>query len=185
MVGAFVGLSYALASTHPLRPPADRLKRALLAAANSSDAEPAIPPLPEAFAHFRSELGEEVFGVGLGIARSDTQARRAANLRNYDFFSAPVAVIVSMDRKLASVDAMTVGMYLQTFLLALTESGVASCVEVSVAGYPEVIRKELGIAENMDILCGVAVGYEDDTMKVNHLRTMRSAVEETTVLLNA
>ncbi|KAF5388709.1 hypothetical protein D9757_004860 [Collybiopsis confluens] len=79
---------------------------------------------------------------------------------------------------------MTVGMYLQTLLLALTEAGIGSCVEISVAGYPEVIRKiVVGIPEELDILCGVAIGYEDETVKVNNLRIGRLAVEETTIRL--
>jgi hypothetical protein len=37
-----------------------------------------------------------------------------------------------MHRDLAPWDAMTVGMFVQTFLLALTERGLSSCCEVSV-----------------------------------------------------
>jgi nitroreductase len=35
---------------------------------------------------------------------------------------------------------MSVGMFLQTLLLALTARGLGTCVEVSIAGYPEVVR---------------------------------------------
>ena len=54
---------------------------------------------------------------------------------------------------------MTVGMFVQTFLLALTERGLSSCCEVSVVGYPEIIRAELDIPEELSILSGLAVGY--------------------------
>ncbi|KIK53367.1 hypothetical protein GYMLUDRAFT_49369 [Collybiopsis luxurians FD-317 M1] len=162
---------------------ADRLKTALVAEA-SSGAEPLIPPLPDDCKHFRSELGKQVYGEGgLGIARDDIEGRRAAVLRNFDFFGAPTAAIVCMNNTLSKADAVSVGMYLQTFLLSLTEAQVGSCVEVSVAGYPDVIRKCLSIPEDMDIICGVAIGYEDESMVVNRLRSRRVSVEETTVIL--
>jgi hypothetical protein len=36
-------------------------------------------------------------------------------------------------------------MYLQTLLLALTARGLGTCVEVSIAGYPEIVRAQLAI----------------------------------------
>jgi hypothetical protein len=64
-----------------------------------------------------------------------------------------------MHRDLDLVDALGVGAFLQTFMLALTARGVGSCVQVSIAGYPDVIREQLGISEEMRILCGVSIGY--------------------------
>src|SRR5215469_10402020 len=95
---------------------------------------PNIPPLPASFQHFRSELGAQVYGA-MGIAREDTARHAAAVLRNWEFFRAPVAGIVCMHRDLGPADALSVGMFLQTLLLALTERGLGSCVEVSIAGY--------------------------------------------------
>ncbi len=86
----------------------DQLKSALVAAAGSGS-EPNIPPLPRRFAGLRSELGRDVYGVGVGIGRDDVLARKAAVLRNFDFFGAPVAAIVCMDRSLSSADAVAVG----------------------------------------------------------------------------
>ena len=44
--------------------------------------------------------------------------------------------------------ALSVGIYLQTLLLALTERGLGTCVGVSVAGYPEIVRAKLAIRRN-------------------------------------
>ena len=59
-------------------------------------------------------------------------------------------------RDLPLAAAVGVGMFLQTFLLALTERGLGSCVEVSVTGYPEIIRAQLSIPAELSILCGAA-----------------------------
>ena len=75
-----------------------------------------------------------------GISREDTARHAAAVLRNWEFFRAPVAGIVCMHRDLGPADALSVGMFLQTLLLALTERGLGSCVEVSISGYPKIVR---------------------------------------------
>jgi len=156
----------------------DRLAASLVHEAQLT--EPNIPPLPEAFKHYRSELGKLVYNTGMGIAREDTAGRKAAVLHNYDFFGAPVVAIVCMNKLLGSVDSMGVGMYLQTLMLGLTERGLQSCVEVSVAGYPEILKRELGIGEEMEVLCGLAIGYEDTNFKGNYQRIGRDSVDATT-----
>ena len=102
-------------------PPRDRLVTALVAEAQRRP--PNIPPLPEAFRHYRRELGAQVYGA-MGISREDTAGHAAAVLRNWEFFRAPVAGIVCMHRDLRPADALSVGMFLQTLLLALTERGL-------------------------------------------------------------
>jgi nitroreductase len=153
----------------------DRLKDALLAVANRE--APNIPPLPEAFEHYRRELGAEVYG-SMGIAREDKVRHAAAVMRNFEFFGAPLVGIVCMHQDLGQPDAMSVGMYLQTLLLVLTERGLGTIVEVSVAGYSDVIRTELKIPLELTIICGLAVGYPDPDFPTNKLHIAREAVEK-------
>lgn len=143
-----------------------------------------MPELPESFAHLRRELGALVYGT-MGVARDDAEARRLAVLRNWEFFRAPVAGIVCMHRDLGYVDAVGVGMFLQTFLLALTARGLGSCVQVSVAGYPDVLREQLGIGEEMRILCGVSIGYPDPEFACNQLIVPRNPLENNVVFIDS
>jgi nitroreductase len=160
----------------------DRLVTALLAEARSKP--PEIPPLPEAFAHIRSELGAQVSG-SMGIAREDTEGRRAGVLRNWEFFGAPLAGIVCIHRDLGPVDCLGVGMFLQTLLLALTARGLGTCVQVSIAGYPNIVRKQLDIPAELKILCGLAIGYPDPDFPANQIRTPRNPIDENVVFLDS
>src|SRR6476620_5044390 len=141
---------------------------------------PVVPQLPPAFAHLRSDLGKVVYG-SMGITRDDTEARREAVLRNWQFFRAPLAGIVCMHRDLHYIDSLGVGMFLQTFLLALTARGLSTCVQVSIAGYPEIVREQLSISDEYAILCGLAIGYPDPTFPANNLRTARNPIEHNVV----
>jgi len=156
----------------------ESLVAALLDEASSKP--PVVPELPELFAHLRRELGAKVYG-SMGITRDDAEGRRIAVLRNWEFFRAPLAGIVCMHRDLHYVDSLGVGMFLQTFLLALTAHGLGTCVQVSIAGYPEIVREQLSISDEYAILCGLAIGYPDPTFPANNLRTARNPIEHNVV----
>jgi nitroreductase len=161
-------------------PARDRLVEALLEEAGKG--EPKVPQLPEEFNHFRRDLGAVLYGT-MGVPRHDKEARRIAVLRNWEFFRAPLGAVVCMHRDLDYVDALGVGMFLQTFMLALNARGIGTCVQVSIAGYPEIIREQLGIGEDMRILCGVSIGYADPDFPANSLDVPRSPLEENITFL--
>ena len=162
-------------------PPRDRLVAAMLEEAKRRP--PNIPPLPESFQHYRRELGVQVYGA-MGIPIDDKVGHLAAVTRNWEFFRAPVGAIVCMHRDLGPADALSVGMFLQTLLLALTERGLGSCVEVSVAGYPEIVRAQLSIPEELTILCAVAVGYSDPDFPANKPHIGREAIGNNVVFVD-
>jgi len=159
----------------------DRLVAAMSAEARARP--PVVPQLPESHAHLRRELGAVVYG-SMGIARDDAEARQTAVRRNWEFFRAPLGAIVCMHRELGLVDSMGVGMFLQTLVLALTARGLGSCVQVSIAGYPEIVREELGIPPELTILCGLAVGYPDPDFPANNLRVPRDPVGKHVVFID-
>ena len=88
-----------------------------------------------------------------------------------------------MHRDLHHVDSMGVGMFLQTFLLALTARGLGTCVLVSIAGYPEIVHGHLAIPTEYTILCGLAIGYPDPEFPANNLRIGRNPIEQNVVFL--
>jgi nitroreductase len=69
-------------------------------------------------------------------------------------------------------------------VLALTARGLGTCVQVSIAGYPEIVREQLGIPPEMTILCGIAVGYPDPDFPINSLRVGRDSMDKQVVFLN-
>ena len=163
-------------------PRRDRLVEALLEEAAVE--LPVTTGMPETFLPLRRELGALVYG-SMGIARHDADARRLAQLRNWEFFRAPVGAAVCMHRDLGLVDALGVGMFLQTFVLALTERGLGSCVQVSIAAYPDILREHLGIPDELTVLCGMSIGYPDPAFPANSLTVPRNPVDTNVVFLDS
>jgi nitroreductase len=156
-------------------PRRDRLVEALLERASAGF--PQTMGIPESYAPLRRELGALIYG-SMGVERHDTEARRIAQLRNWEFFRAPVAGVVCLHRDLGLVDSLGVGMFLQTLLLALTERGLGSCVQVSIAHFADVLHEQLDIPADLRVLCGLAVGYPDPDFSANQLRIPRNSVEK-------
>lgn len=150
-----------------------------------SGAKSDIKPIPDEYRHHRSDLGRELYGPdGYNVARSDTEATFAAQLRNYQFFDAPVGAIICMDENLAQIDALSIGMYLQTVCLLLAERELGTCVAVSVVGWPELIREELGLPRHMVPLTGLAIGYEDERNHLNRMKVKRDAWRDCVTFIN-
>jgi nitroreductase len=75
-------------------------------------------------------------------------------------------------------------MFLQTLLLALTQRGLDSCVEVSISGYPKIVRAQLAIPTELSILCGWQFGYPDPEFPANRLHIAREPIVENVVFLD-
>ena len=57
--------------------------------------------------------------------------------------------------------------------------------EVSVVGYPEIVRAELDIPEELSILSGLAVGYTDPDFAANKLKIGREPIGENAVFFDS
>lgn len=68
------------------------------------------------------------------------------------------------------------GMFIQNILLAACQFGLSTCPQAAFAEYPDVVREVLGL-ENVDIICGVAMGYEDSAHPLNSYRIGREPLE--------
>lgn len=146
---------------------------------------PAIPPLPEQFKHFRSDFGHSLYGPdGYNISRHDHDAANKARLRNYEFFGAPTIGVISMNQDLALVDAMSVGMYVQLLMLLLNERGYGTCLQVSVTGYPDVLRRGFELEDDQVLLCGICIGVPAKDARVNNMTVSRDALDKQVTFMN-
>lgn len=121
-------------------------------------------------------LGKEMYTL-LGVPKGDQAANWRQWGRNYQFFDAPVGLIFTIDKDLDRMSYVDVGILLQTILLAAKARGLDSCAQGAWNNYWSVTRRVLNIPEDEYILCGVSLGYADETAPVNTLVSEREPVE--------
>jgi nitroreductase len=109
----------------------------------------------------------------LGIERTDAQARNHLRLMNFEFFGAPCAAFFMIDEALDQWSAMDVGMYVQTTALSLHAHGLSSCLQASLAYYPNAVREHLSIPPSKKILLGMSFGYADEEAPINAYQSAR------------
>lgn len=114
----------------------------------------------------------------MGIERSDRPARNALMLKNWEFFGAPHVGFLSMPLSMGPVNAVDVGIYLQSLMLLMTEHGLASCPQGSLAYFPEPILARVPIPSGNGILCGLSFGYADEDARINQVTMPRAPVAE-------
>jgi nitroreductase len=109
----------------------------------------------------------------LGIARTDHAARAAQFARNFAFFDAPVALVVTIERRFGSGAYLDLGMVVYGLMLAAQAQGLATCAIGALAAYPDIVRRHLGLDTDTHIVCGLALGYADTAHPVNRTHTER------------
>lgn len=116
----------------------------------------------------------------LGIVKGDHAAGLAQELRNYDFFDAPVGLFFFLDDDLPIGSWLDYGMFVQSIMLGAVARGLATCPQYSWANFHRVVRPILGVPESLTLVCGMALGYADPAAPVNAYRPARLAVDEFT-----
>ncbi|MDZ7645540.1 MAG: nitroreductase [Woeseiaceae bacterium] len=119
----------------------------------------------------------------MGIERHEKDKRDALMLRNWQFFGAPHTAFLSMPLTMGPVNAVDIGIYLQTLMLLMVERGLASCPQGALAFFPDPVREIAGIPDDHGILCGLSFGYADEAATINQARMDRDPLDRTVRLV--
>lgn len=114
----------------------------------------------------------------LGIERRDLDGRRRQFRRNYDFFGAPVGVVVTIDRAMGKGCFMDLGMSLMGFLLAAEARGLGATGIGALANYGPQAHRLLKLPADQMVVCGLALGWPDPEAPENRFRTARADLPE-------
>jgi nitroreductase len=134
-------------------------------------------PMPTMLRRRQVAAARALYGA-LNMGRDDVQRRSEQFERNFNFFGAPVALLVTIQADFGSGGYMDLGMSLYGLMLAAHAHGLASCAIGAMASYPKRIRNTLGLTGDTHIVCGLALGYADLAAPVNRARTERCELND-------
>lgn len=116
----------------------------------------------------------------LQISREDKEKQQAQWMANYRAFDAPVVLYFFLDEVMEIGSFMDYGMFLQSIMLMAVEQGLATCPQAALADYPDIVRRVLGYEERYRLVCGMALGYADESAVINSYRTPREEAQSFT-----
>jgi nitroreductase len=140
------------------------------------DYQPSPDEWPEPFHSRRRRFGEGLYKETLGIAHDDSAGRLDHHRRNYDFFGAPVGIILTISRRPLEGALVDAGLFLQALMLAARGAGLDTCAQASFIDFYPVLREKLRIPDDQLVVCGLALGYADTDHRLNQQHTPRAPV---------
>ncbi len=150
-----------------------------LASSEAADVPPyeIYPPkLKEPYRSSRYKVGEDMYKL-LGVDRDDKAGRFNFLLENFRFFGAPVGLFCFVDEQMGKPQWSDLGMFLQTFMLLAKEAGLDTCAQEAWAMRAQSVQNFVKAPEQETFFCGMALGYADESAKVNELRTDRESLD--------
>lgn len=114
----------------------------------------------------------------LGIGRDDAEKRNEMRLKNFNFFNAPCALFIFMDEGCGPWSVMDIGGFTQSISLAAQAFGLGTCMQASLAYYPDAVRTTLSIPASKKLLVGMSMGVPDSEAPLNAYRSARMRLDE-------
>jgi len=149
---------------------------------NQHDIPWELSEYPERYKNRQRKTGFGLYKT-LGIERGDKEGRKRQYSQNFKAFGAPAVVFVFTDKEVGEYATLDVGAWMQTFMLAAHEKGLATVAQTSLVAYPQVLRKFFDVPEHMSLVCAISFGYADPDAVVNTYRPQRAPLQEMLVPL--
>jgi len=112
----------------------------------------------------------------LGLDPADPESGKVFFEWRSRLFGAPVLAVICMDKALSS--HLDIGLLVQTLCLAAQGYGVDTLIASAFVSQPDILRQELDIPENLNLVTGVGLGYPNPENIINTYRSPRRPIQE-------
>jgi len=95
-----------------------------------------------------------------------------------NFYSAPTAVIITLDQVFSNARLTDIGIVVGYLVLAAHAMGLGTCPIGLITAFDDDIKELLSIPEDKKVVIGIAVGYRDPDSMINRPRSERAQLSE-------
>jgi len=127
----------------------------------------------------RRENGWGLYGL-LGIGKGDKDKMHLQHQRNFRLFDAPVGLMFTVDRSMGRGSLVDYGAFLQNIMVGARGLGLHTCPQAAWNGFSSIILPLIGAGPQEMLVCGMALGYADESAVVNDFVTPRVPVKDFT-----
>ncbi|MCX5887069.1 MAG: nitroreductase [Proteobacteria bacterium] len=100
---------------------------------------------------------------------------------SYQFYQAPVAILITMDKCFPRSRLVDVGLAAENLMLAAHGLGLGTCALALILACEDVMREELKIPDNLEIILGIALGYPDTASPLYQFKSTRDELKDIVV----
>ncbi len=125
--------------------------------------------LKEPYETRRREVGAALY-QSIGVTRDDRPGRYRQYARNFEFYGAPVALLLSIDRGMGPPQWSDLGGYIQTVMLLVREHGLHTCGLEAWTHWHKTVYSLLKFPPHHILFCGMALGFADPAAPINQWR---------------
>ena len=104
--------------------------------------------------------------------------KKFINEGSCEFYSAPIAIIVTIYKAFSKTNYLSIGTMLSYFILSAESYKLGTCPIGLICAYEEEVKEFLNIPDNKNIAIGIALGYPDLNSPVNKIKTSRCDIED-------
>src|SRR5215510_9994120 len=123
----------------------------------------------------RKTVGKQLYTL-LGVPRGDAAGMAKQFRKNYEFFDAPVGMILCVEQRMEKGQWIDCGIFLDQLMLLAREKNLHTCPQAAFSRFQHVVRRELKIPDEQVVICGLALGYADPDEVPNNLITERAPI---------
>ena len=128
--------------------------------------------LKEPYETRRRQVGAALY-QSIGVTREDRAGRYRQYARNFEFFGAPVGLLLSIDRSMGPPQWSDLGGYIQTVMLLAREYGLHTCGQEAWTHWHKTVYSFLKLPPEYILFCGLALGFADEAAPINRWRAPR------------
>lgn len=125
----------------------------------------------------RREVGWQLYEA-VGVERGDREASTREMLRNFEFFGAPHAAILTVPASLGVYALVDAGLYVQSFLLAVHAYGLGAIAQAALAQKSALLREWFEWDDDRRVVCAISFGNPDHEHPANNFRATRTAIDD-------
>lgn len=123
-------------------------------------------PMPDLFKQRARQCGYDLFKLK-NIHIKDYEKRNQHTKENFKFFGAPCTMFFYLHKNAEAGNFLDMGLFLQNIMLGLLEYDLGSCPQYSVTQFSNTIKEFCNIDTERILVCGLSIGYPDDSQKIN------------------
>jgi len=116
-------------------------------------------------------------GMRPHLSEMGIEFNRFVNEGSCNFYGAPVAIILCIDKAFSQNNYVDIGITLGYLLLAAHSAGLCTCPIGLITAYEEEIKDELAIPDNKSVVIGAALGSPDWDAPINRFKSSRETLD--------